>query len=277
MKSYEAAVAAAFGVALVAAPATAQQVGTASSFPAFDEVDANLDGVVSPAEFERGLPDVENPEPLFAEADTDRNGQVSRQEWSDWRERRVAGVAAPSEPQAAAEPRRENEIEVSLTDETLEGKYITDAGLVGLGGNTLGFGLLFSDDRDLVGSTELMAPGLLEQWLPPFISLSLGGKVYLGLLDDPDDDVFAIAPGAQARVDLPLDVPIGFVGRIFYAPDIVTFGDSDTVIEFDVRAEARFLEQTTAFVGYRVLNFEREAGGDDKIVNGIHAGLRFAF
>lgn len=248
----------------------------ASDFPSFDAVDANLDGTISPAEFQRSLGDVEDPDLLFARADANQDGQIGRQEWSDWREQRMAGVAVP-EPKPAAVPERQNQIEVALTDEVLEGKYIRDADLIGLSGNTLAFGILFSDDRDIVGSSELLAPGLIDQWLPPFVSLSLGGKVYLGLLNDPSDDIFAVAPGAELRVDLPLDIPVAAVGRLFYAPDIATFGDSDEVIEFDVRAEMRFLPQTTGFIGYRVLNFEREEGGEDKIVNGIHAGLRFAF
>jgi hypothetical protein len=246
-------------------------------FPSFDAVDANLDDTITPSEFRGRLSEVEDPDQLFAEADANQDGQIDRQEWSNWREQRLAGQVAAADQEPAAEAKRPSEIEVSLTDETLEGKYITDAGLVALDGNTISFGLLFSDERDIVGSTELMAPGLIDQWLPPFLSLSLGGKAYLGLLDDPDDDLFALAVGAEARADLPLDVPLAAVGRVFYAPDIVTFGDSDTVIEFDARFEVRFLPGTTGFVGYRLLNFEREAGGEEKIVNGLHAGLRFAF
>lgn len=259
----------------VASSALAQQAG--AQFPSFDTVDGNLDGNITAAELRRQLPNVENPQQLFDEADRNGNGTIDRQEWTTWRQQRTAGAGTQAQATGGTEETDANQIEVSLTDEIIEGKYITDAGLVGLDGNSLSFGALFSDDRDIVLSSELMASGLIDQWLPPFISLSLGGKLYLGLLDDPDDDNFAIAPGAEARVNLPLEVPMSVVGRIFYAPDIVTFGDSDTVIEFDTRFEVRFLPQTTGFVGYRVLNFEREAGGEDKIVNGIHAGIRFAF
>ena len=274
------AVLAAVATAGVTLPAAAQQgtTGAISGFPSFDSVDSNLDGTVARDEFRRALREVEQPDRLFADADANGDGQISRQEWSTWQQRRMAGTGAPAEPEAATgREERPNQIEVALTEEVIQGKYIRDAGLVGLPGNTLSFGILFSDDRDIVGTTELLAPGLIDQWLPPFVSLSLGGKAYLGLLDDPSDEVVALAPGAELRVDLPLDVPMAAVGRIFYAPDIATFGDSDEVIEFDIRGEVRFLPQTTGFVGYRLLNFEREDGGEDKIVNGIHAGIRFAF
>jgi hypothetical protein len=86
----------------------------------------------------------------------------------------------------------------------LQGKFLTDAGLVGLDGNTIGFGLLLSDDRDIVGSVEFLAPGVLRDVLPDFLELSLGARGLVGLLDDPDDDVVGIAPGAGARARLPL-------------------------------------------------------------------------
>jgi hypothetical protein len=55
---------------------------------------------------------------------------------------------------------------------TVAGQILTDAGLVGLDGNTIGFGLLLSDDRDIVGSVEFLAPGVLRDVLPDFLELS---------------------------------------------------------------------------------------------------------
>ena len=44
-----------------------------------------------------------------------------------------------------------------------------------------------------------------------------------------------------------------------------------------MRYELQFLQNTTAFVGYRLLDFAREGSGDDEIVNTLNVGLRFAF
>jgi hypothetical protein len=44
-----------------------------------------------------------------------------------------------------------------------------------------------------------------------------------------------------------------------------------------VRYELQFPQNTTAFVGYRPLDFDREGSGDDEIVNTLSVGLRFAF
>jgi hypothetical protein len=160
----------------------------------------------------------------------------------------------------------------------LQGKFLTDAGLVGLDGNTLGFGLLLTDDRDIVGSVEFLAAGVLRNLLPDLLELSFGARGLVGLLDDPDDDVVGIAPGVAARARLPVGGPPMYIaGDFFYAPDILTFGDADAVTDFNVRYEVQFLQNTTAFVGYRLLDFDREGSGEDDIVNTLMVGLRHAF
>jgi hypothetical protein len=98
----------------------------------------------------------------------------------------------------------------------------TGAGVVGVDRGSLGLGLFLSTDRDIVGDAQLMVPGLLENLTPDFLSLSLGGKAQVALLTDPDDEVFALSPGAEARLALPFDTPMFVVGSIFYAPDIST-------------------------------------------------------
>jgi outer membrane protein OmpA-like peptidoglycan-associated protein len=195
---------------------------------------------------------------------------------SEPRNRRVEIVVAAAT--ATREEKRLRQIELAVTDDTLQGKFLTDAELVGLDGNTIGFGLLLSDDRDIVGSVEFLAPGVLRNLLPDLLQVSLGARGLVGLLDDPDDDVVGIAPGVGARVRLPLGGPPMYIaGDFFYAPDILTFGDADEVIDFNVRYELQFLQNTTGFVGYRLLDFDRDGGGDDEIVDTLNVGLRFAF
>lgn len=266
-----------------ALPAMAQQeLVTNGEIPSFDEVDNNLDGAITSVEFSRQFSELDQPSRLFEQADDDGNDEIDRREWNEFREQRMAEAqptqpAEPAEAQLTPQRRQQTFIEVAITDEAIMGEYITDAGLVGLPGNRIAFGGLFTDDRDIMGQGELMAPGLIAQFLPDIVTVALGGRGYLGLLDDPDDDVFGIAPGAEVRVQLPIDYPVEAVGNLFYGPNILTFGDADTVVDFELRAEAQFLERTFGFVGYRFLNFEREEASDDSLLNSIEAGLRFAF
>jgi hypothetical protein len=70
---------------------------------------------------------------------------------------------------------------------------------------------------------------------------------------------------------------MAIVGSLFYAPEIFTFGDADDVWDANARFEVRFLQNITGFVGYRFIDFDREEGGDDEVVNSFQFGLRFAF
>lgn len=268
-------------VALPAAAQQDQQAATRADFPRFDAVDANLDGTISRQEFANALSEIEEPGRLFANADADDDGRVSRQEWGDWREQRLAAIEAADEAALMEEERFEHpdQIELELTNETVQGRYFTDAGMVGLGGNQLGLGVLFSEDRDFIGDAQVMATGLLDDFVPDFVELSFGGRAFVALLGDPSEEVAGLAPGATARVALPFleDVPLVAVGHVFFAPDILSFGEAEEVLDFGGRVEARLLERLTGFVGIRVLNFEREGGGDDTIIDGITGGARFTF
>ncbi len=70
---------------------------------------------------------------------------------------------------------------------------------------------------------------------------------------------------------------MAMVGNIFYAPDILTFGDADDVLDFNVRYEVQFIPRAVGLVGYRLLDFDRDEAGDDEIVENVQLGLRFAF
>lgn len=266
-------------VALPAAAQQDQQAATRADFPRFDAVDANLDGTISRQEFANALSEIEEPGRLFADADADDDGRVSRQEWGDWREQRLGAIEAAEPDDEAARFEHPDQIELELTNETVQGRYFTDAGMVGLDGNQLSFGLLFSEDRDFIGDAQIMAPGLMDDFVPDFVELSFGGRAFIALLGDPSEEVAGLAPGATARVALPFleDVPLAAVGHVFFAPDILSFGEAEEVVDFGGRVEARFLERATGFVGIRVLNFERQGGGEDTIIDGLTGGVRFTF
>jgi EF hand len=261
-------------------PAFAQQAQQARVTVAeqrFEQIDVNADGSISLTEFRRTVQGTDNPAAIFGEVDVDQNDVVSRSEWDGWRGQQ-ASATMPTATEEGGELNRQ--IEIAVTDETLRGDFSTDAGLIGLDGNRLGAGLLFSKDNDIVISGQLMAPGVLDQInvVPEFLTLSVGGKVMAGLLADPDDDVVGLMPGAEARWLIPLfGLQTWVVGNIFYAPDILSFGDADDILDFSLNYEVQFLENTAGFAGYRLLSFDRDSGGEDDIVDTLQVGVRFTF
>jgi hypothetical protein len=176
----------------------------------------------------------------------------------------------------AQAPERQGELDLAITDDALQAVYTRNARPVGLPGNDMSIGILFTDDRDIIGTGQVMAPITPMQGMP--VSFSVGAKAMAGFLADPSEDVFALAPGAEARFNLAAGRPMAVVGNIFYAPSILTFGDADDVLDFNVRFEVGVADQTTAYAGYRVINFDRDqSSGDDDVINGLQLGVRFAF
>jgi hypothetical protein len=194
----------------------------------------------------------------------------------------LAGVAmllaiAPGAAMAqdATDYLRGSDVDLSITDDALQALFTRDAGAVGLPGQELSLGLLLSEDRDIVGTAQVMVPATVNTSLP--VTFKFGGKALAGLLDE-GDDVVAFAPGAEARFNLSAGRPMAVVGNIFYAPDILTFGNADNVLDFNVRYEVGFTDRATGYAGYRVLTFDRDPGrGEDDIAEGLQIGVRFAF
>lgn len=266
--------------ACLAIPAFAQEAQQTRVMVAeqrFEQIDVNADGSISLTEFRRTVQGTENPAAIFGEVDVDQNDALSRNEWEGWRAQQSSATMPTATEDGGVLNRQ---IEAAVTTETLRADFSTDAALIGLDGNRLGAGLLFSDDNDIVISGQLMAPGVLDQIniVPEFLTLSIGGKVVAGLLADPDDDIVGVMPGAEARWLIPLfGLQTWVVGNIFYAPDILTFGDADDVLDFSVNYEVQFLENTAGFAGYRLLSFDRDEGGEDDIVDSLQVGVRFTF
>lgn len=266
------------GVCL-AVPAFAQQDRPTISVAeqSFAQIDADGDGAISLAEFRRAVPGTESPAAIFGEVDVNQDDVISEGEWERWRAQQTAATMPTATENGGLLNRQ---VEVALTDETIRGDFSTDAGVIGLEGNRLGGGLLFSKDNDIVLTGQLMVPGVLDQIniVSDFLTLSVGGKVMAGLLADPDDEVIGVMPGIEARWLIPLfGLQTWVVGNIFYSPDIITFGDADDILDFSVNYEVQFLPNTAGFAGYRLLSFDRDTGGEDDIVDALQVGVRFTF
>ena len=107
------------------------------------------------------------------------------------------------------------------------------------------------------------------------LSLSAGGRGYLGLLSSPNDDVFGIAPGVEARYGLPFAHPMFVVGSFFYAPDVLTLGDAENIVDLDLRYEAQLMPNAIGFIGYREFRFDSDQGSDKEAASEIQIGARF--
>ena len=166
-------------------------------------------------------------------------------------------------------------VELAISDDYIQGRYFTSGGILGVENAQGHVGVYFSDGRDVIANIGMMsipAPVFTEG-----LTLSAGARGYLALLSDPNDDVFGAAPGVEARYALPYKRPMYLVGNFFYAPDILTLGDAENIIDLDLRYEAQIVPDVIGFVGYREFRFDSDEGDDTKAASEIQVGGRFAF
>ena len=168
-----------------------------------------------------------------------------------------------------------NDFEAALSSETAEFTFRSDSSLIGWGGSDLAFSLFFNEDDDLIGQASIMQMRQPSEETP--VTFGVGVKAYLGTLDDPNDDVGALAIGGEVRYTIPGTMPMALYGRAFWAPEITSFLDAEGVLDYTIGFQVEALPQTIAFVGLRNLEFDLDGGTYDADDSNVHIGVRLTF
>lgn len=162
-------------------------------------------------------------------------------------------------------------LELALSEETLQLRYDTTTDLGGPDSRMF-YTLFLSEDRDLVGSAALLLDSDLK--LGP-VEFRFGPQAYAALLDEENEDVFAVAIGAELRYDIVESRGFAVVGSAFYSPDILTFGTADNLTDFMARAEIRLNDKLLGFAGYRWFELDLVDEQERKLQNELFAGVRW--
>lgn len=143
--------------------------------------------------------------------------------------------------------------EIQLSDETLQLRYIDSGKNVDLGMNGRASGAFFlSEERDIVLNADVLFPADLGDR----IELYFGPRAYAALLEEENNDVMAVSLGLEFRVEIDQSSGFALSGQAFYAPDILTFGTADNVMDLSARLEIEVQERLIVFVGMRWFEFE---------------------
>lgn len=168
------------------------------------------------------------------------------------------------------------ELELSLSSESIKAEYIMDSSLIGAGGADLSVGLFYNEDSDLMGNLGLTVSGVPAGQVP--FTFGVGTRFYGGRVKQGGDNtVYALAIGGRGKYTIPANIPMHVGGEIFYAPKVTTWSDGRDLIELNLRYEIEFIPQTLAFVGYRLLRTNLEQGGNPRLDNNVHLGIRLHF
>jgi hypothetical protein len=184
----------------------------------------------------------------------------------------VAGAARAQEPRLAD---TRSSIDAAIGNSILQVRYLSQSPL-GPARTDLDYGLLFSENNDIIASVAMMFGTDLD--LVPRLQFRIGPQAYLArLVVTKKTDLFALAVGASARYELIRRLGVAVFGSGFYSPGVLTFGSVHNLYDFTAGGEIRFTSRLTGMAGYRWLKVTTINQPDIKVQNEVFAGLRWQF
>lgn len=183
--------------------------------------------------------------------------------------------AQPQQSNAqAGQQQKPHVLEAYVGENSAQAMYLRDLELDEIGTLEISGGAFFNEDRDFVAIIGALAE-VGDANPSRRLMFSVGPRTYGAFLGDEDQDFFGVGVGGEARYDFGADRSIAVVLSAYYAPDILMFGEADSISDASLRIEAPIGDETTVFVGYRT--FEIDLAVDREIDDNMHVGFRRRF
>lgn len=109
------------------------------------------------------------------------------------------------------------------------------------------------------------------------ILAGLGARFYFIDADKIDQDGTSLGLGGFINWDVPGVPNLSLRSDLYYAPDVVSFGEIEKFVDFSARVQYRIIEQAWLHAGYRLAEASPEEGRDQKIDEGLFFGLMIWF
>jgi hypothetical protein len=176
-------------------------------------------------------------------------------------------------PKGQVDPLQGDRLTLYFSEKVISPQFERNAERIGLDKARMQLGFLVSEERDSVLQGGLS----VDSEFASSLRLSFGTRAYIALLGIENTDTFATAFGVEAAYKLPFKaLPLDFGASFYYAPDILTFGSGDRVIDTQVGVSLPFRSQLALFGGIRYLQVDTRPE-DREIDNRAHLGLRWDF
>lgn len=108
--------------------------------------------------------------------------------------------------------------------------------------------------------------------------IGVGAKLHYAHLSEIDEDVGAVGVGGFFRYSLPVNPAIGVAGYLYYAPSVLSFSDTENMINSDLRVQYSVIPSARIFAGYRYVGTRLEGSSKRyKLGSGLHLGLTIDF
>ena len=148
---------------------------------------------------------------------------------------------------------------------------------------TVGGGFIYSNDNEKYWLVNANA-AVKDQIFTPALSLGVGLKGVFGTTDFPTQSVDTAATPFLFLADydfrkMSLDWPISFAATFGYAPEIISFKDTERYIDFYLNGYFHINNFAALYVGYRRIDIDYEKSSikydlDDK---SVYFGVRMSF
>lgn len=110
------------------------------------------------------------------------------------------------------------------------------------------------------------------------VYVGVGVKLHLAHLDKIDKDAGAVGVGGFFRYGLPVNPNVGVAGYVYYAPSVLSFSDTENMINSDLRLQYSVIPSARVYAGYRYVGIRLENSSKrHKLGNGFHLGLTIDF
>ncbi len=137
--------------------------------------------------------------------------------------------------------------------------------------------IYYNTDSIYVGTIGVRVVGETGRQGNP-LEAGVGGKLIGITSSDMDIDAVALGLGFGLRYYPATINRLAFGMQLHYAPQIVSFGDVNNILEGMLNVEYQILPQAFAYIGYRLLRAELEdSGKTDDLDEGAHVGMRILF
>lgn len=162
-------------------------------------------------------------------------------------------------------------LDLSLSDDTVRVEYDATKANSGL---HLSAGIMHDiDDGDLI-SLGLHVVDVREANSPLYIGV--GGKIF-GFKGD-DVSGGALGVGGFVSYDIPQIPDVGVSGYAYYAPNVVSFGDTENLTDADVRVSYSIIPTARVYLGYCYSAFKiKDVKKTAELDQGFHLGLKVDF
>lgn len=108
--------------------------------------------------------------------------------------------------------------------------------------------------------------------------IGIGGNANFVHIHGIEKDTGAIAVGGFFRYALPTVPDVSLAGYAYYAPKVLSFADTENMVNTDFRVQYSLIPSARAFVGYRYAGYRLEDSSKRyKIGDGLHIGLSLDF